>query len=169
MKDVFNRSDIDLTLTKPKGINAVHIKNERKISVCFDGFDENALPTDEPGIYNSQCECVLFPEDYNGDYWVLFIEMKYANNLKAAFNEEYDYPNSMVTQVIKTVQYFRDRQILDENKRVSAIVSFPNLIEPFNSTIFRGDLSIEDILLKHKIRIRGTNKAAILSEKRKYR
>lgn len=165
MKDTFNRSDIDLTPTKPEGINAVHINNERKINVFFDGFDENALPTDEPGMYNRQCECVLFPEDFNEKYWVLFIETKYANDFRNAFKEEYDYPNSMVNQIIETVKYFREKQILEKDKIVSAIVSFPNLIQEFNSTIFQGNLSILDIYLEHKIRIRGTNYAEIMSKR----
>lgn len=45
------------------------------------------------------------------------------------------------------------------------IVSFPNLVEKFNSTIFR-DIDLPDILLDHRIIILGTNSTAIKSQKR---
>jgi len=166
MRETFNRSDVEMSKVKPVGINCVSIKNENEIIICFDGFSENALPLEKEGEQNKQCECVLFPESCIDDYWILFVETKYANNLKAAFDNERDYPHCMVNQIISTVKYFRDKKILDKNKRVNAIVSFPNLIEEFNSTLFKGDLSVEDILFEYKIKIRGTNSAEVKSEKR---
>ncbi len=133
-----------------------------KVEVYFDGFKDNSLKISK-GKYSSQCECVIFPTSDKTTDWVLFVETKYANNRANAFREEYDYPNGMVRQIIATVKYFRDKEIIPEDKKVSAIVSFPNLIEEFNSTIFTGNLSIEDILTDHKIIIRGTNSAKICS------
>ncbi len=165
LKDKFGRSDVAISYEKIDGIKSVYISNENGVEICFDGFPENALPLDEAGKQSKQCECVLFPDSATDNHWILFIETKYANYIHQAFKKENNYPHSMVNQVIETVKYFRDKKIIAPNKRVNAIVSFPNLIEEFNSTIFRGDLSIEDILFKYKIKIRGTNSAQVKSVK----
>lgn len=102
----------------------------------------------------------------------MFIETKYVDNLQNAQKSEYGYPQLMVTQIKKTVEYFRANQILSQEKRVHAIISYPTLEEGFESWCFpvRYDdgtsESIEDILLKEKIHIRATNCAKIKSVKR---
>lgn len=144
---------------------SVYLSNQNQVDVNFDGFEENALPI-EKGLYNSQCECVLFPDNFKQNSWILFVETKYANNFENAFKEENDYPYGMTNQIIETVKYFREKRIIDYDRRVNAIVSFPNLVEEFNSYIFDGKISILDILKEHKILIRGTNNARIISEKR---
>ncbi len=151
--------------TEP-AINYVFLENTTPIGIFFDGFEENALPLDEPGKYNSQCECVLFPEQCNESDWILFIEMKYANNREAAFRENRDYPNCMINQILETVKYFRDKKIIPGDKRVNAIVSFPNLVEEFSSTFFTGRMSMDEILYDHRILIRATNSGSIKSAKR---
>lgn len=158
-----NRGDVTLFETQPTNIKWVHLHNIRNISIVFDGFKENALPI-EAGLYNRQCECVLFPESCNETDWILFIEAKYADNFEKAFDENADYPNCMINQIIETVRYFREKEIIPERKRVNAIVSFPNLIEAFNSYFCLDQ--IEDILLNHRILLRATNSALIKSEKR---
>ncbi len=150
---------------EPTEIKSVYLENKKPIGVYFDGFKDNALPIAK-GEHSKQCECVLFPQTCNDKDWILFIETKYTNDLRSAFDENHDYPNGMINQIIQTVQYFRAKQIIAPNRRVHAIVSFPNLIEAFNSTFFKGELSIEDILIKHKILVRATNSAIIKSEKR---
>jgi len=164
--DIKNGLGVVLFENEPTDYKCVHISNPKPVTICFDGFEYNALPI-ETGHYSKQCECILFPDRCNDEIdWVLFVETKYANDFKAAFNEIFDYPNGMVTQIIETVKYFRDKKIIAPNKRVHAIVSFPNLVNEFNSTIFKGDLSETDILIQHRIIIRGTNTAKIISEKR---
>ena len=160
-----NGGDVILLENEPNDIKCVHLSNPNQIIVCFDGFKDNALPI-TIGHQSQQCECVLFPERCAETDWVLFVETKYANDRVAAFREESNYPNGMVNQIIECVKYFRNKGIIDPTKKVHAIVSFPNLVEEFNSTIFQGDLSILDILLTHRIIIRGTNSAIIISEKR---
>ncbi len=160
-----NIGEVVLLENEPPDIKYVYLSNQNKVTICFDGFKDNALPI-STGVQNKQCECVLFPDSCNENDWILFVETKYANDLKAAFAETHNYPNGMTDQIIETVKYFRNNGIIAANKKVHAIVSFPNLIEDFNSTIFKGDLSIEDIFKDHKILIRGTNTATIISEKR---
>ena len=164
------KGKVCLLESEPFDIKTVYLKNENEIAVLFDGFEENALPIGK-GTYNRQCECVLFPEICNDSDWVLFIEAKYADNLVNAFREERDYPNCMVKQILETVEFFRSKGILKNGRRATAIVSFPNLIEEFNSTFFpvridNKDVSAEDILAEHNILIRATNTAQIKSPKR---
>jgi len=158
-----NGGEVELLEEEPDDIKFVFIENIKPIKIAFDGFKDNALPI-KIGEYSRQCECVLFPELYKDNNWILFIETKYANNLRAAFNDNSDYPNNMIEQITETVKYFREKKIIPENKRVSAIVSFPNLIEEFNS-FFNQDQLVE-ILLNQKILIRATNSAIVISEKR---
>lgn len=161
-----NNGDVELLETKPPGIKSIYLENPLPVEIIFDGFKDNSLPLDKPGEYCRQCECVIFPKSCNANDWILFIEAKYTNNLESAFKKENDYPNCMKDQVLLTVEYFRNKGIIANDKRVNAIVSFPNLISEFNSTFFSNPKEIEDILIKHKILIRATNSALIKSEKR---
>lgn len=153
------------------GVAAVELHNPLLVTVDFDAFPDNALPLGV-GNYEKQCECVLFPEGADQNEWVLFIETKYVESLQNAQKKEYGYPQMMVTQIKKTVEYFRARQILSQEKRVHAIVSYPTLEDGFESWCFPVKYedgtteSIEDILIKDKIHIRATNSATIKSMKR---
>lgn len=160
-----NGGDVELLEIEPKDVKYVHLKNLQPISIVFDGFKDNALPL-TIGVNNKQCECVIFPESCEEKDWILFIETKYVDSLENAFRENNDYPNCMVIQIIETVKYFREKNIIENNRRVNAIVSFPTLIEEFNSTFFTGIQSVDDILSEHNILIRATNSAIIKSEKR---
>ena len=160
-----NGGDVQLLEIEPEEIKYVHLENIQPISVIFDGFKDNALPLDI-GLFNKQCECIIFPESCEDKDWILFIETKYVNSLENAFRENNDYPNCMVTQIIETVKYFREKEIIQNNRRVNAIVSFPPLIEEFNSTFFTGIQTVDEILSKYNILIRATNSAIIKSEKR---
>lgn len=164
--EIFGRSDVAVSESAVNGIHSVIITNDNDISICFDGFPENGLPLEAPGTQSKQCECVLFPDTLDDNHWILFIETKYANNFKNAFHSERNYPHSMINQVIETVQYFRNSGLIGLDKKVNALVSFPNLISEFSSTLFRGDLSIEDIFINHKIKIRAKNSAEVISIKR---
>ena len=165
-----NKGKVCLLENEPADIKTVYLKNENEVAVLFDGFEENALPI-KKGTYNRQCECVIFPEVCNNDDWVLFVETKYSNNLENAFRKEYDYPHCMVKQILETIKFFRSKGILEKGRRTTAIVSFPNLIEEFNSTFFPvriddKNVSAEDILAQHNILVRATNVVQIKSSKR---
>lgn len=160
-----NGGNVELLEIEPEKIKYVHLKNTQPTPIIFDGFKNNALPLDI-GLFNKQCECVIFPESCDDKDWILFIETKYVNSLENAFRENNDYPNCMVTQIIETVKYFREKEIIQNNRRVNAIVSFPPLIEEFNSTFFTGIQTVDEILRDYNILIRATNSAIIKSEKR---
>ena len=140
-----------------KLIHSVCLRNDSAMSILVDAFGENALQYSKKKKAR-QCECV----NYKDTDWVLFVEMKYAENEIAAFRKENDYPNNMIEQIKQTVQFFKDKCILPQEKEVYAIVSFPNLLSAFNSTIFSID-AINDFYLDYGIIIRGTNNAEIIS------
>lgn len=159
-----NGGPVCLLETEPTDIKAVDITNANSVPIYFDAFKDNAL-VKSTGNHSQQCEGVLFPKTENETDWVLFVECKYTYDLKTATNTEYGYPKKAIDQIIETVSFFRDKGILEQNRRATAIIALPNLMEEFNSTFFTGQLSVIDILIQHKIFIRATNSAIIKSSK----
>lgn len=150
----------DLIETEPE-IGFVYLYNKNNVSVNFHAFEESAL-----GQNCRQCECITYSTPYDDESWELFIETKYVTNIENAFRESNGYPNSMIDQIVQTVNFFREKEILASNKVVNAIVSFPTLIQDFSASFFTGVISIEDIMINHKIRIRAKNSAEIKSVKK---
>lgn len=142
---------------------AVRLLNPSMLSVYCDKFPENALPI-KKGCFSQQCECILFPQDEaeDTDDWRLFIETKYAKDEAKARDERNNYPQKMVGQIEATVEYFRNKGILEENKVVYAIVSFP-MLDNYNAW-FDQNL-IHEAFAKHQIIVRATNQAKILNKK----
>lgn len=142
---------------------AVRLLNPSMLSVYCDKFPENALPI-KKGCFSQQCECILFPQDEaeDTDDWRLFIETKYAKDEAKARDERNNYPQKMVGQIEATVEYFRNKGILEGNKVVYAIVSFP-MLDNYNAW-FDQNL-IHEALAKHQIIVRATNQAKILNKK----
>lgn len=142
---------------------AVRLLNPSMLSVFCDKFPENALPI-KKGCFSQQCECILFPQDEaeDTDDWRLFIETKYAKDEAKARDERNNYPQKMVGQIEATVEYFRNKGILEENKVVYAIVSFP-MLDNYNAW-FDQNL-IHEALAKHQIIVRATNQAKIKNKR----
>lgn len=142
---------------------AVRLLNPSMLSVYCDKFPENALPI-KKGCFSQQCECILFPQNEaeDTDDWRLFIETKYAKDEAKARDERNNYPQKMVGQIEATVEYFRNKGILEENKVVYAIVSFP-MLDNYNAW-FDQNL-IHEALAKHQIIVRATNQAKIMNKK----
>lgn len=151
-------SDYDL------GRPAVCLYNSYELPVCCDKFPENALPV-KKGCFSQQCECVLFPTDSIDDdnIWVLFVETKYAKDEFKARDIRNKYPEKMIKQIEATVGYFRSKGILRDDKMVYAIVSFP-FLSNFNAW-FDQNLLFE-AWVEHRIMVRATNHAEIMSNER---
>lgn len=144
----------------------VFLNNGNSIPVFFDGFPDNAFII-SPGNHCKQCECLIFPQSCNLTDWILVIETKYTHNIEIAFKQNTDYPNCMIDQIISTVSFLRNQGVILKDKTVNAIVSFPTLIDDFSAFFFtRTILSIEDILITHKIKIRATNSAIIKNDRK---
>lgn len=161
-----NGGDVIISDTEPS-INSIYLSNENNIEIHFIAFKDNALKVETEEGQVKQCECVLFPSTCNPNDWILFAETKYTDSLTIALAENTDYPNTMISQIISTVLYFREKGIIEENKRVSAILSFPTLIENFSESFFtRSELTPEEILIEHNILMRPSNEGKIISQKR---
>ncbi len=146
-------------------IKYVWLDNNPELPIYFDGFKDNALPMAN-GDNSPQCEGVVFPTTCKNDDWVLFIECKYAYDLKHASDTKNGYPYEMINQIKATVKYFREAGILNQNRVVSAIAAFPTLIGNFDSWFFMmGVESPAEIMFKYKIRVRATNFATIIDSK----
>ena len=158
------KDEVEITEQMPEGMRAVCVGNEKRIEVFFAGFGKNALKLTN-SIYSKQCECVLFPTLCDSEKWVLFVETKYARDLQAAQKPK------MGEQIKETVRYFRNKGIIDADKIVQAVMSFPNLIGNFEQWVFpirQEDGTMKtamDILLQDKILVRATNKVTILGER----
>lgn len=159
-----NGGGVQLFSTKP-GHDGVYISNPPVLPILFLAFPDNAF-VQIAGQGVKHCECVLFPDACNDNDWILFIETKYVDNIENAFKEERRYPGTMIDQIIQTVEVFRAKGIIERDRRVWAIVSFPKLIQDFGAFFFTGQMSIEDMLIHHKIVIKATNSASIISTKR---
>jgi len=158
-----HNGNVVLLSTKPHE-SSVYLENDNQVPVYFDGFAKNALQI-SVGLYSKQCECIVFPQACLDSDWILFVETKYTDCLENACRASNGYPSCMIAQIIDTVTFFRNKGIIDPEKRVNALVSFPTLIDDFNAWFFSGTMSIEDIIINHKIKIRAKNSAKIVSSK----
>ncbi len=92
--------------------------------------------------------------------WLLFVEIKDCKPKNAA-----NYHGEAKEKIIANVQLFRDKKIIDKDKIVYAVVSFPrkartnfhnHLIKASEWKKFRDD---------YKIMIKGTNEITIKNER----
>lgn len=169
-KNADKSKGIEILKEKQEEINSVCLFNQNELSITIDAFEESALQNPD-GTQVEQCECISFPTEYNDNSWILAVETKYVNDEEAAFKvrKGQNYPKKMVSQIISTVDYFREHAIIKEDQMVHAIISFPNLVSDFNSTLFSlvpEEYSVENLIVSKKIRIKGCNAANIISPKR---
>lgn len=158
-------------------VKGVAIQNEFRLSVYYHIFVEYSFkkelydsdgeligfePIESTNSYR-HCECILFPDEED-KCWVLLIETKYARDHKAA--SQNNYPHNMVEQIVSTCEYLRRHGIIPMDKSVDAIVSFPNLITNYESTLFIGDIFYEN-LNKLDIRKPKTNNPLNLTQIKK--
>lgn len=191
------QGSIEILDEDDRSINGLLLKNDPQISLFYYAFEENSFRLErynKNGIFLTfakgnqyrQCECVLFPdveEDHND--WLMLIELKYVLDYSAASRKNSSYPQQMIEQIIQTTEYLRRHNVISINKKIHAVLSFPNVIEDFNSTLFEGDIFIEDeskidirksptsnvmnrtqIAIKYNVHIRAQNEATIKSASR---
>jgi hypothetical protein len=150
---------VEVHNVKPVDIDSLTIFNPTEIDIstsifkpqCFIGAD---------GKEPKQCECVMSPTILTKDAWILFIEIKDCKPKNVS-----NYHKEVKEKIIANVQLFRDKNILDENKVVYAVISFPrkektnyhnHLIKASEWKRFRDD---------YKIMIKGTNEVRVKNEK----
>ena len=91
--------------------------------------------------------------------WMLFIEMKYADNEYNVQREEWH--KKAVKQIRSTMEFIKQKGVISEGKKLNAIVAFPK-ISTFSSWLTQ---YISNELKKDDIIARCTNKATIVDGK----
>ena len=158
----FNNGNVELQTEKPKEVSSVWVKNSANVNIEFCGLLDNALFA-KGGKQYEQCECILTPYSFSLSNFILFIEIKNTDTIEKALRH---YPDKMLNQIIETVEFFRENEIIDRNKRVHAVVSFPDLLENFSAQFFPKDETAMTYILSHKIQFLPTNSFSIISNKR---
>jgi len=114
---------------------------------------------DEHGGESDNCEGVFYLSNSTNETWVLFLEIKDcdAENITRYFAKSKE-------QIKNVVRIFRERNIIAEDKRVYANISFPrrNKTDFFSQLIRHGEK--KSFLDHHNIFIRGTNNLAIKND-----
>jgi len=150
---------VEVHNVKPVDIDALIIYNPTGTNISTSIFTPQCF-IDENGKEPKQCECVMYPTVFSANSWILFIEIKDCKPMNAA-----NYHREAKEKIITNVQLFRDKRILDNNKVVYAVVSFPrkaktnfhnHLIKASEWKKFRDD---------YKIMIKGTNEITIKNER----
>jgi len=150
-----SRKGVEIHDTQPEGVATLLIGNPNIEDISATCFKAQCF-CDVRGNEPTNCEGVFYLSDSTDKTWILFIEIKDCDKGNIA-----KYFKDAKKQIISTVQIFRDKQIITEDKLVYANVSFPRAdkINFFNHFIknpeqkkFRDD---------YKIAIKGTNKLVI--------
>lgn len=135
------------------------LENSSQLSVVCNIFDDNQFK-DNDGNDLSHCECVLFPESEQKDISIAFVEIKDCKSKNISV-----YKDKVKTQIISTVQIFRDKGII-EKQRVYGIISFPRRNKvSFDQTIFDDATEYKKLYREYKVRFFPTNSVSILDEK----
>ena len=132
--------------------------NPNRLPVKLVAFEENAFRI-RKGTFAKQCECIFHPDVMNEASWMLFIEMKYADNEYNVHREEWHA--KAVDQIRSTVVFLKQKGVIAEGKKLNAIVAFPK-ISTFSSWLTQ---YISNELKKDDIIARCTNKATIVDGK----
>ena len=141
-------------------MNCLVLENSSQLSVVCNIFDDNQFK-DNDGNDLSHCECVLFPESEQKDISIAFVEIKDCKSKNISV-----YKDKVKTQIISTVQIFRDKGII-EKQRVYGIISFPRRNKvSFDQTIFDDATEYKKLYREYKVRFFPTNSVSILDEKK---
>ena len=112
---------------------------------------------DEHGKEPENCEGVFYLTNSTNETWVLFLEIKDCKVMNIS-----RYFEDAKKQIINVVKIFRNKNIINQDKKVYANISFPQR----NKTDYYHQLikNPKDFRDKHKIILRGTNKLVIKND-----
>ena len=148
---------VEVHNVKPNDIDALIVYNPTETNIstsifmpqCFKEHDK------EP----KQCECVMYPTVLSTSSWILFIEIKDCKPKNAA-----SYHKEAKEKIIANVQLFREKKIIDNNKVVYAIVSFPRKEKTnFHNHLIKAS-EWKQFRDNYKIMIKGTNEVMIKND-----
>ena len=144
-----------------KNMDCLIFENPSQVSVVCNIFDDNQFK-DDTGKDIQHCECVLFPESEQNNIGTAFVEIKdcKAKNISV-------YKDKVKSQIISTVQIFREKGIIEGCQRVYGIISFPRRNKvSFNQTIFDDATEYKKLYQRHRICFFPTNNVYIVDKKK---
>ena len=154
------KEDMKIFDAPQENIATLLIENPKLIEISVAYFKPQCFQ-DEHGYEPDNCECVFYLSNSTNETWVLFLEIKDCDSGNIS-----TYFKKAKVQIIKTVQAFRDKKIINDDKRVFANVSFPRTgqMNYFNHFIKHPEK--KKFLDEFNIFIKGTNKLKIENHKK---
>lgn len=141
-------------------MDCLEIKNPQKLVVAYNIFDDHQFKTIE-GKDIQHCECCLFPDLEDEKHWVAFVEIKDCK-IKNVSN----YKDKVKEQIISTVLLFRGQKIIDSQKNVYGVISFPRKRKiAFNDSIFGDPTEYKKLYQKYRIHFMATNEVVVKNDK----
>ena len=151
------QQNLEIYSSKPNGIDSLLIENPNlDISATF--FKPQCF-INEAGKEPDNCEGVFYLSNSTNKSWVLFLEMKDCDATNIS-----NYFRDAKIQITSIVSLFRDKEVINDNKRVYANISFPrrNKTDFYNQIIKPGES--KNFIDKYNIFIRATNKLKVKNE-----
>lgn len=99
------------------------LNNPRGIEITGLPFDKMSFVKPEGGS-ESQCECVIYPEENDETSWICFIELKYTEH------KHFKRANEARKQLHKTQAYYRSKGIFGEKNTCYLLASLPQQKDP---------------------------------------
>lgn len=159
-KDKEQKRGIELIKdSPPRDIDYFTVSNPCKLEMDGIPFDNNSFTTPN-GSIASQCECVIFPNSSDNKSWILFLELKYCNKYK---NNKKNL-NKALSQLLKTQDYYRSRNIFNKNNTCYLLASLPMQQPPFTHNSLTQSY-LTEMKKKHNVIIRFQNSVEIRDDK----
>jgi hypothetical protein len=149
---------VEACTVKPDNMDVFTLKNEAALNITTSIFGEQCF-MDRQNKEIKHCECVLYPTNSRPDTWTLFVEIKDCKPKNIS-----GYFASAKAQIIRTVELFRNCRLLESDKSVHAIISFPKRKMDFHRNII-SQKERQDFLHQYKIIIRGANMVTVKSDR----
>lgn len=138
-------------------MDCLKINNDRPIILDFNVFNDNQFK-DEDNNDTEHCECCFFPYGNNETTWVAFIEIKDCKSKNIS-----DFKDKAKEQIISTVSLFRQKGIMNRQKRVYGIISFPRRNKTsFNQMIFEDYTEYKRLFQSERIHFIAANEVNVI-------
>lgn len=142
-----------------KAMDCFYINNSNHLSIAFCVFDDNQFK-DEDGRDTTHCECCFTPKSDEQKPWTAFLEIKDCKIRNVSL-----YSSKAKTQVINTVEQFRQKGLLNDG-RVYGIISIPRRKTEFDDTIFTDVFEYKQLFKKTRVHFIATNHIEIENTER---
>ena len=92
--------------------------NDNDINILAGVFDDHCFKKGNSINDDEHCEAIIFPDSFNNNCWILFVELKYDKQLSGV-------PDKAFNQVLNTIRQLRNQNTIDNNKLVYGVIYFP--------------------------------------------